>query len=178
MKNQGKRFEEDIGKSIPDYALLHRLPDPPQSFGGSSNLRFSRKNPFDFILWDSHSHILYALEMKTVQDNSISFERYSDENRIIHKHQIDGLNKWNQYDGIVCGFVIEFRKSETTIFIDIDSFNKLIVLITKKSFNIKDLDDNAIPYLIIPQTKKRTRYVYDIEYFLNCISEEEHGKHN
>ena len=178
MKNTGKRFEEDIAKSVPDYVLLHRLPDPPQSFGGSSNLRFSNKNPFDFILWDSKAKILYALEMKTVQEKSISFEREKTDKGKIHKHQIDGLNKWNEYDGVISGFVIEFRQIEKTIFIDIDSFNKILVLITKKSFNIQDLDDNNIHYLVIPQTKKRTRYMYDIEYFLERISEEENGKSN
>lgn len=176
MKNTGKKFEEDIVKSIPEYAKEHRLPDPPQSFGGSSNLRFSKKNPFDFFLWDSKRKILYALEMKTVQDKSISFEREDGEKRDIHKHQIDGLNEWNKYDGVICGFIIEFRSIETTIFLDIEAFNKMLVLITKKSFNIQDLDDNAIPYLIIPQYKKRTRYTYDIEYFLEKISEEENGK--
>ena len=73
MSNIGKVFEEQIKKSVPDYALLYRLPDAAQSFGGSNTLRFSRKNPFDFLLWDSKRHILYALEMKTVSGKSISF---------------------------------------------------------------------------------------------------------
>lgn len=178
MKSIGKKFEEDIAKSVPDYVLLHRLPDPPQSFGGSSKLRFSNKNPFDFILWDSKAMILYALEMKTVQEKSISFEREKTDEGTIHKHQIDGLNKWNKYDGVICGFVINFRKIEKTIFLDIDNFNKILVLITKKSFTIKDLEDNNIPYLVIPQKKKRTRYSYDIEFLLKEISEEENGKRN
>ena len=178
MKNEGKRFEEDFKKSIPDYVLVHRLPDPPQSFDKAecknSNIRFSRKNPFDYILWDSQRKRLFALELKTVQDNSISFERTKEEHGKIHYHQIIGLNEWNKYDGVVGGLVVEFRKSQTTIFIDIDTFNKLSELITKKSFNIDDLNKNALPYLVIPQEKKRTRYLYDIEYFLNGILEEEH----
>ena len=92
MKNQGKIFEESIKKSVPDYALLYRLPDAAQSFGGGSNLRFSQKNPFDFLLWDSYKHILYALEAKTVQGQSISFERNKSEHGEIHYHQISGVN--------------------------------------------------------------------------------------
>lgn len=175
-KNEGKRFEEDCKLSVPEYALLYRLPDPPQSFGKSSNLRFSRKNPFDFILWDSKRRTLFALEMKTVKGKSISFERTKEENREIHLHQIDGLNEWNKFDGTTCGFVIEFRKIETTVFIDIETFNKLSETITKKSFNIHDLVDNDLPFTVISQKKVRTRYRYDFDGFLDEISEEDYEK--
>lgn len=167
MSNIGKIFEQDFKKSVPDYALLYRLPDAAQSFGGSGNLRFSHKNPFDFILWDSKRHILYALEMKTVKGKSISFERSKEENKEIHYHQIKGLNAWNKYDGIVCGFIIEFREIETTVFIDIDSFNSLVDRTPKKSFNINDIVNSGLPYFIIAQQKKRTRYMYDIDDFLS-----------
>lgn len=167
MKNVGKIFEQDFQKSVPDYALLYRLPDSAQSFCENKNLRFSRKNPFDYLLWDSERHILYALEMKTVKGKSISFERNKDENREIHYHQIQGLNDWNRFDGITCGFIIEFRQIETTVFIDIDSFNSLILAIDKKSFNIQDLNDFNIKYQIIGQKKQRTRYLYDIDTFLD-----------
>ena len=167
MPNVGKIFEEQIKKSVPNYALLYRLPDAAQSFGGGNYLRFSRKNPFDFILWDSQKHILYALEMKSVGGKSISFERSKEENKEIHYHQIQGLNEWNKYDGIVCGFIIEFRKMGMTIFLDIDTFNRLLEIVDKASFNIDDLISNKLPYYVIPQTKKRTRYIYDIDNFLN-----------
>lgn len=170
-KNTGKRFEADFKKSVPSYALLYRLPDSAQSFGGNSNLRFSRKNPFDFLLWDSKRHILYALEMKTVGGKSISFERDNSKSREIHYHQIQGLNEWSKFDGITCGFVIEFRQIETTVFIDIKSFNYLVDSIAKTSFNYNDLQDNKIPYVVIPQEKKRTRYTYDIESLLSQIKE-------
>lgn len=165
-RNPGKVFEEQWKKSVPDYALLYRLPDPAQSFGGGSALRFSRKPEFDFLLWDSKRHVLYALEMKSVSGKSISFERSKNDKCEIHLNQIDGLNKWNEYDGITCGFVIEFRQIETTIFLDISDFNKLTENINKKSFTIKDLDDNMIRYTVIMQRKIRTRYIYNIDYFL------------
>lgn len=165
--NIGKIFEEQLKKSVPDYALIYRLPDSAQSFGGGNNLRFSNKNPFDFLLWDSKKHILYALEAKTVKGKSISFERESGESREIHYHQIQGLNEWNRYDGITCGFIIEFRELEKTVFIDINSFNKLIFSIDKKSFNYGDLEKSGLPYFLIPQTKKRTRYIYDIDSLLS-----------
>ena len=167
MKNIGKVFEEQIEKSVPDNALLHRLPDSAQAFGRSKKMRFSNKSPFDYIMWDSHSHTLYALELKTVSEISIPFERDESEHCSgIHYHQIQSLNKWNQYDGIVCGFIIEFRKLEKTIFLEISNFNSLMDCISKKSFRISDLDSNNIPYVVIPQKKLIVNYLYDMDYFI------------
>lgn len=160
-RNIGKIFEDSVQRSMPDYVLMYRLPDSAQSFEKNKKLRFSRKNPFDYLLWDSNRHVLYALEMKTVAGNSISFERAKNEKRNIHYHQIEGLNKWNAYDGIICGFIIEFRKSETTVFLNIDEFNRLMTLISKFSFTIEDLEKHNIKHQIIPQEKLRTRYKYD-----------------
>lgn len=165
--NTGKRFEADFKKSVPSYALLYRISDSAQAFGGSSNLRFSSKNPFDYLIWNSKRYILYALELKTVAGKAISFERSKEESGEIHWHQVEGLNKWNRYDGIICGFIIEFRKIEKTVFIDISDFNKLINTITKKSFNFDDLDNHKINYVIIGQEKVRTHYKYKVDEFLN-----------
>lgn len=164
--NYGKVFEHSFKNSIPNYALFYRLPDPSQSFA-CGNLRFSLKNPFDCIIFNSRNHILYALELKTVAGKSISFERSKEEHGEIHWHQVEGLNKWNKYDGIVCGFIIEFRKIEKTVFINIKDFNKLMNTITKKSFNFDDLDNHKINYVIIGQEKVRTHYKYKVDEFLN-----------
>lgn len=161
MKNIGKEFENAIKRSVPEHILLYRLPDAAQSFGGG-NLRFSKRNPFDFLMWDSVYRILYALEMKTVSGKSISFDRDENGCSDIHFHQIQGLQEWNQYNGIVCGFIIEFRMIETTIFVEIGDFLKLTGEIAKKSFTIADLDAHQIRYIRIPQKKMRTRYKYDI----------------
>lgn len=164
----GKIFESQLSKSLPDYALLHRLSDPAQSFGGGSGkLRFSAKNPFDFLLWDSKRHILYALEAKTVSGKSISFERDKEDKGVIHIHQINGLNSWNKYDGITCGLLIEFRELEKTIFLDIEDMNQVMTLLTKKSFTIKDLEEYEIPFFTIPQKKMRKWYTYDLDCFLS-----------
>lgn len=168
-KNTGKLFEEQWRKSTPNYALLYRLPDAAQSFDRSTKLRFSSKNPFDFLLWDSKRKTLFALEIKTVAGKAITFERNEDEVGEIHFHQIKGLNKWDKYDGIVCGFIIEFRGLEKTVFIDIKELNKIIEIIPKKSFNYHDLDSYNIKHIIIGQKKARTRFTYDVDEFLNTI---------
>lgn len=165
--NIGKVFEQQIKKSVPEYALAYRLQDSTGSFGGS-NLRFSNKNPFDFLIWDSKRRILYALELKSVSGRSISFERSKEERGEIHYHQIQGLLEWSKYDWTVCGLLIEFREAETTIFLDVGEFMRLSDSISKKSFNLKDLA--SYRHVVVPQTKHRTRYTYDIEYLLSASS--------
>lgn len=165
-KNVGKQFEDDWKRSVPEYALIYRLPDSAQSFGRSDRLRFSAKPPFDFLMWDSRKYVLYALELKTVSGKSISFERTKEDKGAIHHHQIKGLNEWNEYNGIICGIVINFRGAEKTVFIEITEFNKLISATEKKSFSLDDLDRYGVRHIVIEQTKMRTRYKYDIDKFL------------
>ena len=151
---------------MPEYALIYRLPDSAQSFGRSDRLRFSAKPPFDFLMWDSQKHTLYALELKTVSGKSISFERTKEDKGAIHYHQIKGLNEWNKYDGIICGIIIDFRGAEKTVFIEIAEFNRLTDKIPKKSFGLVDLEENNIRYFLIERTKIRTRYKYNIDKLL------------
>lgn len=167
--NVGKKFERDFQKSVPDYALIYRLPDPAQSFDRNNNLRFSKKNPFDFLMWDSNGRTLFALELKTVAGKSISFEREKSESKDIHLYQINGLTEWSKYNGIIAGFVISFRSMDKTIFLRIEDFNKLAEIIEKKSFTIQDLDDNDIKYFVIPQELLRVRYRYDVDNFIQNI---------
>lgn len=164
--NQGKIFEEDFKKSVPEYVLVHRLPDSVQSYSGGKFARFTLKNPFDFLLWDSTQRRLFALELKTVGGTIISFERSKQESKEIHYHQIEGLNKWNKYDGITAGFVIEFRKIETTYFVPIETFNSIINSTSKTSINPNDIVNSGLDYIVIPQEKKITRYNYKIEELL------------
>lgn len=177
MANVGKEFEAAIQKAVPkEYALIYRLPDSAQSFGGNTNLRFSRKNPFDYILWDSISRTLYALELKTVKGKSISFERSKQDSGQIHYHQICGLDNWNKYCGITCGFIIEFREIETTIFLSIEEFKRLASAITKKSFTLRDLEDGCYDFVIINQEKARTKFRYDMARFLETMRKSGHGE--
>lgn len=165
--NVGKIFEQDIIKSVPKYVGVIRMPDAAQAFFHSPNLRFSRRNPYDFIFWNPKTLTFYALELKTVKGKSISFERTKEENGEIHLHQITGLYCFNQIGECVCGFIIEFRELQKTVFISIDEFLKLQNIIPKKSFNFNDLSTYNVNYLTINQTLLKTHYRYDIEKFLD-----------
>ena len=164
--NIGKTFEKDFVKCVPEHVGVIRIPDPAQSFTKCTSLRFTRKNPYDFILWNPKTYTLYALELKTVKGKSISFERTKEENGEIHLYQIEGLKKISDVGNCVCGFVIEFRELAKTIFLNIDDFLKLQETINKKSFNISDLEANNIPYAIIEQRLLKTHSRYDVGQFL------------
>lgn len=151
---------------MPEYVGVLRIPDAAQSFYRSSNLRFSKKNPFDFLLWCPNTLTLYTLELKTVKGKSISFERTKEEHGEIHYHQIVGLENFEKIGECVCGFIIEFRELEITIFLPIAEFLRLQSIITKKSFNFNDLVNYEINYITIPQSLLKTHYRYDIESFL------------
>lgn len=173
-RNPGKVFEQRWKKSCPEYVLAYKLPDTPQAFGNSA-FRFTKKNPFDYILWDNKRCVLFALELKSVGGNSISFERNKDDSGLIHLHQINGLSEWSKY-GVECGFLIEFRKIEKTVYININDFTDLISSIDKKSINFADLDKCGAKFIEIPQSKMQVNYSYDVESFLSNFGTEVKGE--
>lgn len=167
MQNVGKAFEADFKNSVPDYCLTIRLPDPPQAFTQRSDTRFSHKNPCDFLVFDTKNRILYTLELKTTQYTNMSFEDitlHDPPKKMIHKHQILGLAKFDKYDNIVSGFILNFRddvKQDRTYFLSIANFNKFAKNTNKSSIN--ELDIILYNGIKIDGKKLRTRYRWDIE---------------
>ena len=88
---------------------------------------------------------------------------------MIHKHQINGLQEMSKINGVVSGFLFNFRDEknniERTYFQNIWDFFEMIEVLEKKSFNEKDL----LKYSPIPIVgkKKRVNYSWDMEKFLN-----------
>ena len=169
--NTGKIFEQDIKSSFPDSCLIVRLPDPPHSFTQRSDTKFVHKNPCDYIVFESESRKLFCLELKSTKYKSMSFEDInSDEkqNKMVHKHQIEGLFKFSRFDNVESGFLFNFRDekndTERTYYQDIRSFMDMCLKINKSSFNEMDLIlYNAVK---ITGNKKRTRYRWDLGEFL------------
>lgn len=177
-KNSGKIFEEAIKSSIPSYCLLIRLPDPPQSFVQSKSTRFSHKNPCDYICYDSENKKLWCLELKTTSSKSMSFENIHNndsESKMIHRHQTRGLLEFSKYDGVVAGFIFNFRHfegepnyNEMTYFMEVNDFQKMCDSIGKKSFN--EIDAILYGAKKIKGVKKRTRFKWDIDEFFKSQS--------
>lgn len=172
-KNVGKIFEESVKQSIPHHILTIRLNDSPQAFKQSNLTRFTPKNPFDYICFDSKSKTLFCLELKSTSNKYMGFEDiHSDEeqNSMIHKHQILGLLKCSSYENVVAGFLLNFRlpENELTYFIEINDFKKMCDSINKKSFNIMD----AVLYGAkkIQGNKKRTRWYWNLDEFFESYN--------
>ncbi len=160
-RNPGKMFEEDFRNSVPDDVKCDRLADPSVSFAYGQNkdknikdnpIRFSKQNPYDFILYRRPKQI--CLELKSTQGTSF---QYKGKSRTIKKHQIQGLIDASKYCD--AGFLLNFRRTETTYYLPIQAFIELTDNMEKMSINEKDVARCAI---IIPSKKKITRYTYDI----------------
>lgn len=175
MQNAGKIFENSFKNSLnKDRCLLIRLNDQPQSFAKTA--KFSLKSPCDFILYDSLTKLLVPLELKTTKYKSMSFDKLDDtsssNSKMIHKHQIIGLENFSKYDGVVAGFLYNFRdevrNTERTYFQNIKDFLRMYEKIEKQSFN--EIDILLYGAIKINGTKKRTRFQWNIDEFLNNIS--------
>lgn len=177
MKNPGKKFEDVFKKSInKEKHLLLRIPDPPQSFIKSEYSKFSNENPCDFVLFDTDTKLMCLLELKTTKYKSMNFQidKEDKQQKMIKYHQINSLTNFSHYDGVVAGFIFNFRdedkKLERTYFQRVVDFNNMINNLDKKSFNEMDLFlNNAIK---IHGIKKRVNYKWDIEGLLYNIVKE------
>ena len=97
---------------------------------------------------------LYLIECKSTKGTSVPLS-------MIRNNQIEGLQEASKHN-LVAGILVNFRnENNDTFFILIDEFIDMMNSINKKSFNINDLE--SIGATRVKSTKKRTRYIYNIE---------------
>lgn len=158
-------FEDNWKKSCPDWLLVYKPPDAAQSFDMSSKLRFSQRSPADYFMFNGKTGNFYTLECKSFV-GSCSFEKTKYDKGIIHYHQIVSLTNFSNFRNVISGFLLDFRKSDNTYFLDICDFNKMIEQLNKKSFNEEDMLNHCSP-ILIKKKKLKVNYRYDVEDFLN-----------
>ena len=175
-KNVGKIFESDFKASFSDDCLVIRLPDPPQAFTQSKDTKFSHKNPCDYIVFSCKERILYCLELKTTKYKSMSFEDINgnaEQKRMIHKHQIEALERFSNYDNVRAAFVFNFRDerndTQRTYYQDINDFQKMCADISKVSFDEIDLIRHNAKK--INGVKKRVHFRWEVEEFFANLQE-------
>ena len=152
--NEGKKFEQDFKKSVPSHAYYYRLKDGTGNIGGQNeNLRFQATNICDCILYGMDK--FYMLELKTHKGKSIPFS-------CVRDNQLQGL-----YDAglkkVYAGFIINFRDIEKTFYINACSMLRFKESASRKSYPLSFFETYG---QLIPQTKLRTRYRYDIDSML------------
>jgi recombination protein U len=146
-KSIGKVFEEEIKASIPPDFYIERYKDDTAGFYGVSN-------PADYRLYKYP--YLFLIELKTHKGKSIPIDKIRD-------NQLKGLYKAVQYKGVYGGFIINFRDLEETYYIAVQDMIAFITSTERKSIPIEWCRDTGVR---IEQTKKRTRYTYNLSKWL------------
>lgn len=162
--NSGKRFEQNVKDSIPTDTYIYRFKDGSASWGGNDKVRFQSKNICDFMIYKKP--YLFLLELKSTKGKSLPLSN-------IKKHQIDDLLDADKYDGIVCGFLIEFSEHNTVYFIEISRFQRFLEETQRKSLPIDYLAENGVK---IDIQKKKVNIKLNIEKMIKDIINESNNK--
>lgn len=171
VPNKGKKFETNWRNSATNQELfILRLNDTSLSFVKEKNARFTCENPCDFIMF--YERVLFPLELKSTEYNSISIQTRPEEQGMIKLHQVNSLTNFNTFDGILCGFILNYRSKdsldETTYWVYIQDFVDFMAESGKKSIN--KLDCVHMPHtIVIDQKLKRTQYDYDVKGLLEKV---------
>lgn len=148
--NDGKKFEEDFIKSVPENWFKYRLRDSGGSWQGGEKARFTPTNICDFIVYNNN---LWLLELKSHKGKSIPLS-------CIRENQMNGLEDALKV-GVKAGYVFNFRDTEETYFINAFEICKFVGSTYRKSIPIDYLKENGV---LIPQQKKKVRYKYDLSF--------------
>jgi penicillin-binding protein-related factor A (putative recombinase) len=173
-KNVGKVFEEDLKLSAAEQGVFfYRIKDVNPMFL-KPNTRVS-KNDFDSFIYKKPN--LFPVELKSSGQRSISFDE-----KIIKQHQIDALKEAVEYDGLIAGFIFNFREYDNfTCFVHINDFLEIKELsqskISQHRFESK-LNKSSIGLDIckevgieIKNVKKKVKYRYYINQMLKELIE-------
>jgi penicillin-binding protein-related factor A (putative recombinase) len=171
-KNAGKSFEEQLQTSANEQGIyFYRIKDVPPLML-KPNAKVSQ-NDFDSFVYRKPN--LFPIELKSTQGKSISFQE-----KIIKKHQITALDDAAKYDGVIAGFIFNFREYENfTVFVHIKDFLEIKYLseneITEHRFKSK-LNKSSIGLDIckevgieISNVKKKIKYRYYINSLLDSL---------
>lgn len=175
VKNPGKEFEEELKTSAKDQGIFfYRIKDVNPLFL-KANAKVSQNN-FDSFIYKKPN--LFPVEFKSTAQKSISFD-----DKIIKKHQIQALKEADAYDGLIAGFIFNFREYDNfTVFVHIRDFleiqylsqNKIIEHRFKSKLNKSSigLDICKEVGIEIKNYKKKVRYRYYINKLLDELIEQ------
>lgn len=175
--NMGKRFERNFKESaLQDGLFILRLNDTDTSFNRRDGMRFTPTNPADFIAFLNGE--LYLLELKSTEYKSLSIQRDPEDknSKMIKAHQIADLVKYSLFDGVNCGFVLNFRSKdlmeEETFYLSIENFSRFMAENPKESINRSDV----VLYdgVKLDQKLKRTQYHYQVKELLERLNRIKH----
>lgn len=176
--NAGKDFEkqwQDSCKKFKSYFL--RLVDS-NKFGFGEQTRFTPENKCDAIQYATP--FMMMLELKSTKGSGISFnpkrpwEKIKGKTPSIKPNQVSSLAEASCYNGIIAGFIFNFRERSTktkefdnvVFFVEINDFLEFVENSDKSSISREDCQEIGIQ---IAQTKKISKYTYHIDLFERMV---------
>ena len=151
-ENRGKKFENVIKESflkVPNVSI-DRLHDQTNGFKGSQNI-------CDFIVYREPYE--YYFECKSVHGNRLPFRNITETQRtgLLQKSFIEGV-----FAGIICWWI----DKDKTLFLPIQT----IKILANEGIASYHYDWDAVGTVEIKGKKKRVFFDYDMEEFLNELS--------
>ena len=156
---KGKVFEKNFQDSCKKQNIFcTRLRDNQLSFISEDK---TPKQPYDFEIYNVP--YLVCCELKATHLSSISFEREKNQRnqKMLHYHQIKGLQKASQHDGVFGLLVFDFQTSGVTYALTIEKFLEFFNSTDKQSISEKDVI--SLSPIVIDKKLLRTNYEYDID---------------
>jgi penicillin-binding protein-related factor A (putative recombinase) len=117
LSKEGKEFEQSIEQSCNEQNIFYfRVRDVnPMALKPKFKLP---QNKYDSLMY--YNDYLFTIEMKSTKSKSISFSE-----SIIKQHQIDNLLESSKFDGVISGFLFNFREPDNkSYFVHINEFVK------------------------------------------------------
>lgn len=157
--NKGKVFENNFQNSCKKQNIFcTRLRDNQLSFVSDEK---TPQQPYDYEMYNFP--YLACCELKATHLPSVSFEREKDQKvkKMLHFHQIQGLEKTIPYNGVFGLLVFDFQTSGNTYGLLIEKFMEFFNSTDKQSISEKDVI--ALSPIVIEKKLLRTNYEYNIK---------------
>ena len=158
-KLKGKVFEKNFQDSCKKQGIFcTRLRDNQLSFTTNEK---TPQQPYDCEIYDYP--YLACCELKATHLPSVSFEREKNQKvkKMLHFHQIQGLEKASQHNGVFGLLIFDFQTSGVTYALTIEKFLKFFNSTDKQSISEKDVI--ALSPIIVDKKLLKVNYEYDIK---------------
>lgn len=143
-----------------------RIKDSSSSYAHSEGSRFTLDNPYDFLIY--YGGKLFPMELKSTKSSSFSIQIENEQGKNIKTHQIMALSSASKIDGVIPGFVLDFRRGNT-YWLHVDKLKNFLKTNSKKSIN----ENDVIKYggVLIDKKLLKVNYRYDILNLIKFIME-------
>ncbi|MGG2091373.1 hypothetical protein AB1283_26020 [Bacillus sp. S13(2024)] len=172
MASEGKEFESSIEESCKEQKIYYFRVRDVNPMALKSGFAVP-KNKFDTLIY--YKNHLFPIEMKSTKGNKISFSE-----SIIKANQIHNLKEACEYEGLIPGFIFNFREHDNkTYFVHINDFLKYKNIAENKlehTYKSK-VNKSSIPIGICEEIgtevisiKKKVKFRYYINKLLDTLT--------